>query len=270
MNILKSKYPFDSAFKHHIYISLGLALWIFSFLYFTEPLDVNEFGDREKLIYLPFYGIIGGLSYALFLPLQSLMYRRNQQEWTLLTESLFILSYVLATSIIARMYYSIVVMEGNPNMYSLSYYIREILLPAIGIILPILLIARYSFGKYREKQIEDSKIEIEGEGTYDGLKLLSKDLIFIQSADNYIEVNYLSAGQLKKSLVRNKLSNIADNFPQLLRTHRSFIINPQHFVQWKSEKGKLYLELTHSIFAPVSNTYKSEVKRIFNSTTNKP
>ena len=57
--MLKHKYPFDSSINHHIIIALSLALWIFIFLYFTEPLDVNEFGDTEKLIYMPLYGLLG-------------------------------------------------------------------------------------------------------------------------------------------------------------------------------------------------------------------
>ena len=44
-------YPFDPSIKHHLLISLGLDLWIFIFLYATEPLDVNEFSDADKLVY---------------------------------------------------------------------------------------------------------------------------------------------------------------------------------------------------------------------------
>ena len=65
MNI---KYPFDPLLKHHVFIAIGLGIWIFLFLYVTEPMDVNEFGEREKLIYLPIYGIIAAACYMLFLP----------------------------------------------------------------------------------------------------------------------------------------------------------------------------------------------------------
>ena len=115
--------------------------------------------------------------------------------------------------------------------------------------------------------MEAQKIEIKGEGSYEGLRLILNDVICIQSSDNYIEVFYLSGNQLKKSLIRNKLSIIADEFPELLRTHRSFIINPFHFSQWKTEKGKLFVLLFHHIEVPVSKTYQNEVKTILNSTT---
>lgn len=268
MNFFKLKYPFDPSVKHHFIIALGLAVWIFAFLYFTEPLDVSEFGDREKLIYLPGYGLVGGVLYLVFLPLQYFLHRKNQQSWTIFLEFLFLLVFAFVSATAARSYYMLVVMQGESNPYTLSYYITDILLPAISIILPILIVGRFAFGKYKEKKVEQSKIEIKGEGTYDGLKLLLNDLICIQSSDNYIEVYYYSGKELKKSLIRNKLSVIADEFPELLRVHRSYVINPYHFQQWKTEKGKLFAELSSSIFAPVSNTYKNDAKAVLNSATN--
>ena len=267
MKPTKIKYPFDPSIKHHLIIALSLAIWIFAFLYFTEPLDVNEFGDREKLIYLPVYGLIGGVCYSLFIPFQVFLSRKFK-EWTLGLEFLFLFTFVLISSVFARLYYLYVVVAHQPNPYTLKYYITDILFPAISIILPILIIGRFAFGKYKEKRIEQSKIEIKGEGTYDGLRLLLNNLICIQSSDNYIEVFYYSGKDLKKSLIRNKLSVVAEEFPELLRVHRSYIINPYHFQQWKTEKGKLYAELSFSIFAPVSNTYKNDAKAILNSTTN--
>jgi len=268
VNLFKTKYPFDPSIKHHLLIALGLAVWIFAFLYFTEPLDVNEFGDREKLIYLPMYGLIGGICYSLFIPFQNWLYKRSKECWNLGLEFLFLLTFILISATFARLYYLFVVVAREPNPYSLGYYITDILLPTMAIVVPIIIIGRFAFGKYKEKRLEQSKIEIQGEGTYDGLKLLFNDLICIQSSDNYVEVYYYSGSELKKSLIRNKLSVIAEEFPELLRVHRSYIINPYHFQQWKTEKGKLFVELSSSIFAPVSNTYKNEVKLALNSATN--
>ena len=268
MSLFKHPYPFDPSFKHHAIIALGLFIWIFCFLYLTEPLDVNEFGDREKLIYLPGYGLVGGLMYLFFLPLQYLLYKRNQDRWFILQEVLFILLFVGISIFIVRGFYLYVVMLGESNPYSFNYQLTSITLPAIATILPIVLIGRFAFGKYKEKKLEESKIEIKGEGTYDGLRLLLNDLICVQSSDNYIEVFYYSGKEVKKALIRNKLSVIAEDFPELLRVHRSYIINPYHFQQWKTENGKLFAELSSSIFTPISNTYKNKVKSFLNSTTN--
>ena len=264
---MNKKYPFDSSIKHHLIIALSLAIWIFVFLYFTEPLDVNEFGDSEKLIYMPLYGLLGAFCYLIFLPLQQYLYLKNDKNWFLKTEILFFLMFVLVSTIMARLFYLYVIVPGEPNPYSLEYHLKKVIIPAFLTILPIIIFGRYAFGKYKNKKMEAQKIEIKGEGSYEGLRLFLNDVICIQSSDNYIEVFYLSGNQLKKSLIRNKLSIIADEFPELLRTHRSFIINPFHFSQWKTEKGKLFVLLFHHIEVPVSKTYQNEVKTILNSTT---
>lgn len=264
---MNKKYPFDPSIKHHFIITIGLAIWIFIFLYFTEPLDVNEFNDLEKLIYLPLYGLLGAICYLIFLPVQQYLYFKNGKNWYVKTEVFFFLIFVLVSTIIARLFYLYVVVLGEPNPYSLFYHLKTVLIPAFLTILPIILFGRYAFGKYKNKKIEAQKIQISGEGNYEGLRLFENDLICIQSSDNYIEVFYLMGEDVKKTLIRNKLSVIANDFTTLLRTHRSYIVNPYHFLQFKSEKGKLFILLNYNIQIPVSKTYQKEVKNALNSTT---
>ncbi|WP_296384039.1 LytTR family DNA-binding domain-containing protein, partial [Winogradskyella sp.] len=161
-----------------------------------------------------------------------------------------------------------IIMIDEPYPYSLGYMLKSIFLPAIATILPIIIIARYAFGKYHEKRLEDQKIEIKGEGNYEGLRLQLNEVISIQSSDNYIEVFYISGETLKKTLIRNKLSVIDNEFPKLLRAHRSYLINPYHFQQWKTENGKLSMRLSYDVEVPVSKTYQSLIKVEINSTTN--
>lgn len=264
---MKLKYPFDPNLKHHIIIGLSIAIWVFIFLFFTEPLDVSELNTTEKLTYLPLYGLIGAISYYLFLPLQYFLFKNSKQAWKLKHEIIFIICLVIVSIILARLLYLYVVVINEPNPYTLLYMVKSIFFPALSVILPIIIIGRFAFGKYHEKKLEDKKIEINGEGNYENLKLHLNDLITIQSSDNYIEVLYLSGQNIKKSLIRNKLSVIEDSFPELLRTHRSNIINPYHFQSWKIEKGKHFILLTNDVKVPISKTYLEKVKNTFNFAT---
>ena len=264
---MRKKYPFDSAIKHHIIIAIGLAIWIFVFLYFTEPLDVNQLYDDEKLLFLTGYSLIGGFCYLLFLPIQYVILHKNDENWTVLSELLFLFLFCFFTIAISRVYYLYIIMVNEVNPYDLWYMLKSIFLPAIATILPIIIFGRFAFGKYKNKQIEAKKIEIKGEGNYEGLRLFLNDIISIQSSDNYVEVFYVVGKDLKKTLIRTKLSAIADEFPALLRTHRSYLINPYHFLQWKTENSKLFVLLFHHIKVPVSRTYQKEVKAVLNSTT---
>ncbi|WP_405604990.1 LytTR family DNA-binding domain-containing protein [Polaribacter sp. Asnod1-A03] len=266
---MNKKYPFDPSLKHHFIIAFSIVIWIFIFLYFTEPLDVSELNSRDKPLFLLGYGLIGGFCYIIFLPFQYFIFKKKDKNWTLLSEILFLITLSISTIIFARFFYLYVVMANDRNPYEFRYMLESIFLPALLTILPIIIFGRFAFGKYKNKKTESKKIEIKGQGNYEGLRLFFNDIVCIKSSDNYIEVFYLSRGELKlkKNLIRNKLSVIADEFPTLLRTHRSYVINPFHFLQWKTEKNKLFVILFHHIEVPVSKTYQDEVKSVINSTT---
>ncbi|MFC7357238.1 LytTR family DNA-binding domain-containing protein [Jejudonia soesokkakensis] len=260
--MFKKTYPFDPEFRHHVLISLGLAFWIFLFLALTEPLDTNQFNFKEKLLFLPFYGLAGAIAYLGSLTLQNYIYKVNKRNWTAWSELLFFILLFLFGFLLSRGIYLYIIVYGEQNPYTLSYFLFSIYLPAIATILPILAIGRWAFGRYFEKKLEDQKIEIEGEGTYEGLRLHFTDLIYVKADDNYVEVTYSNGNNLKKQLIRNTLSKVESVVPELLRTHRSYIINPHHFVQWKMVSGKLHLILTSETEIPVSKTYAENVKSI--------
>ena len=264
--MLNKPFPFDSSIKHHLLIALCLCVWIFVFLFFTEPLDVNMLDNEDKLLYLPFYGLAGAISYLLMLPFQYWLLKKGGNQWTLKSELFFFSFFILAGLLISRLIYVYIVVANEPNIYDLSYFIRSLYLPAIATTLPIVTACRWAFGKYLEKKLEDQKIEISGEGTFEGLRIQQQELICIKSDDNYIEVSYQINGALKKQLIRNKLSVVETELPFLIRTHRSYLINPFHFQQWHSESGKLHVVLSSAIKIPVSKTYSSKVKSVFNTT----
>lgn len=210
-------------------------------------------------MFLPVYGLVGAIAYLLQMPFQRWLYNRNK-HWLLTHELIFFGIFILFGGIIARLVYLNLIVPNEPNPYTLTYFIGSLYLPAMLTILPIVVAGRWAFGKYKNKKMEDQKIEIEGEGTYEGLRLLWNDLISVKADDNYIEVSFLDGAVLKKQLIRNKLSVISEAFPELLRTHRSFLINPYHFRQWKTQGGKPFMTLSNGIEIPVSKTYTQQAK----------
>lgn len=258
-------FPFDPSLKHHLLIALCLFVWIFAFLYFTEPLDVSELQNSDKLLFLPFYGIAGAGSYLIILPFQYWLLKFYNKIWLLKSELFFFIFFFLMGLLISRFVYIFIVVANEPNIYDLGYFIKSLYLPAITTMFPVIIACRWAFGKYHEKKLEDRKIEVPGEGTYEGLRISQQELISIKAEDNYIEVSYLINGVLKKQLIRNKLSVVETLLPFLIRTHRSYLINPFHFQQWNLDQGKLQIILSNSIKIPVSKTYASKVKSEFNS-----
>lgn len=264
---MKSKYPFDPSLKHHLLIALGIAVWVFVFLYFTEPLDVSELERKEKLLYMPLYGVFTALCYLMTLPFQNWLYKRNMLKWSIHSELLQFLFLVVLGFVITRSIYYYIVIDQHPNAYTVGYFVTAIYLPGMLTIFPIIAIGRWSFGKYKEKKQEDLKIEIHGTGNYESLRLLMNDLICIQSSDNYVEITYREDDLLKKHLIRNKLADVENSRPELIRTHRSFLINPIHFKQWRTGNRKVIIVLSSNIEVPVSKTYQPRVEEAIKSAT---
>ncbi len=264
---MKKHYPFDPSVRHHLLIALGLVIWVFVFLYFTKPLDVTEFGPREQLIYLPLYGLFASLCYLASLPFQYWLFRKQNEKWTLSSELSQLLFLFVLAFVIVRLVYYYIVMEAHPNAYTITYFATHIYIPAILTILPIVAIGRWSFGKYKEKKLEEQKVEVKGTGNYESLRLALNDLVCIQSSDNYVEVTYQEGQELRKQLIRNKLTAVEASLNDLVRTHRSYLINPHHFKQWRTGNRKVNVVLSYDLEVPVSKTYHEAVEKAVNSAT---
>jgi len=256
---LYKKYPFDPRAKHHCIIAIGFAIWIFLFLYFTEPLDIRVFTDNEKLAYLPLYSVAVAITYLLIIPLQKRLFFKSNKKWTFKNEFITLSIFLFISLIVIRILFVYVVMYDEET-YNLIDFIELFFLPAMITLFPMIILSRWSFGRYFEKKIEDQKIEIKGDGNYENLRILYKNLVYIKSDDNYIEVSYLENTILKKALIRTKISSVKETFSQLLQTHRSYLINSFHFKQWNNKTGKTELLLTNDINIPVSKTYIQQVK----------
>ncbi len=265
---MKKYYPFDPVLKHHVVLAAGLFLWVFLFLFLTEPLDVGQLNFEEKWLFLPVYSLVASLGYLLLLPLQSWIYAGNNKTWKIGSELLMLLAFSLTGLFSVRMVYLLVVVPYEPNPYTIFYFIKAIYTPALLVVLPIVAAGRYGLGRYYEKKQQEQKITIAGSGNYEGFRLQWSQLIMVTSADNYVEVTYTEDDRVKKHLIRNTLSTVASNLPQLLQVHRSFLINPDHYKYVIPENGKFKIIMIHDLECPVSKTYLSEVKAKLNFATN--
>ncbi|WP_093869822.1 LytTR family DNA-binding domain-containing protein [Tenacibaculum sp. MAR_2010_89] len=54
-----------------------------------------------------------------------------------------------------------------------------------------------------------------------------------------------------------------------MKTHRSFLINPNHFKQFKIENKKLYIDMGFGKKIPVSRNLQTSIKSKLPITTNK-
>lgn len=264
---MKSHYPIHKEIKNHLWVAAGLTVWIFVFLYLSEPFDIHRFTAAEKWILLPLYGLIEGICYAIPLVYQAQILAKKRR-WFLANEIFFLIQVIVLGALFNYLFYKNVVVFGEEGIYSFSDYERLVYLPGLAIILPFVIICRLIIGKLSQKiQLQD-QITIQGKGSYDFIHLNFGELLYVKSADNYVEIHFIENNTLQKKLIRGTLSDIQDSFPSLLKTHRSFLINPIHFKQFITVEKKLLLDLGFESRIPVSRNLQSEIKNKLQLTTN--
>jgi len=98
------------------------------------------------------------------------------------------------------------------------------------------------------------------------LSLILKDILFMRSANNYVEIHYLEKEQVKKKLVRNTLKNIElqiKPYPNFLRCHRTCIINTHYIDKLNGNCSKHTLSIKgYPKPIPVSRQYILRIKDV--------
>ena len=95
------------------------------------------------------------------------------------------------------------------------------------------------------------------------VSILRHKLLYLKSDDNYIRIVFRSGDELKTSILRKKLSDAEKEFPQLIRVHRSYLVNPLTIlkVDIKSKAAKVHFEAEETV--PVSNSFVTSLEERF-------
>jgi hypothetical protein len=94
-----------------------------------------------------------------------------------------------------------------------------------------------------------------------------ENLLYIESAENYVSICYLNNGKVSKYLLRDTLKKMEEIFSgtELVRCHRSYIVNFEKVKVIRRDKDGLKLELGNPavLDIPVSKTYVDSVMKTF-------
>ena len=97
------------------------------------------------------------------------------------------------------------------------------------------------------------------------LSVAKENLLYIESADNYICIWYIKNDQLKKQLMRITMKDISEQLADtnIVRCHRSYMVNLDLVKVMRREKENLFLEfgVPNVKEIPISKTYGEQVLR---------
>ena len=247
-------------YRHQLLIAILLGAWLYLFLAIIGPFDTVELSLKIRIQLMVGYGFVTVFSYLVCIPVQNELYRRFWY-WNGLLETSILLLFSIICLPASYRYYITDWVRGD---YGFPRFVLEIYIPTLIILLPLLALARrFAARKATEIAAPVSPtivsafdwIQLSGSNKLDVLRLRAEQLIALSAANNYVSVYYLEEGALRKKLLRSTLTKMQEEVPLLLRVHRSHLINPHHFREWKGTSTAVLTQLE----IPVAQAYKEDL-----------
>ena len=187
--------------------------------------------------------------------------------------------WILLEIFFMSLFYTIYTLSLNPEREWLNVFKESSMNTALVLLLPYS--ALHLYFSYRDsqrklQQMEEEKSGATGKGSvysfYDEknelrLSVNKSNLLYIESADNYVYIWYMNKGNLTKFMLRNSLKAIEESMKStsVLRCHRSYIANFEQVKVIRRQKDGIYLEFSIDNVPdiPISKTYNEKVTHWF-------
>jgi LytTr DNA-binding domain len=274
LKTLQQPYPYSDSDRRKIFLSLGAGFFIGLFLIYFEPFGINELHSPNKILILSGYGIITSVT-MLFLyfivPKISPNYFK-EENWTVGREIIQLMLNIILIAFL-NVLYSQIVLSLEFTIYSLfsmvGYTFILGIFPTIGIVFSnyIYYLKQYSTPPqptFLSEKTQRSELILVAENENDTLKLLTSNLLYIESSDNYSTVVFLKDEQITKELIRSSLTRLEGQIQvkSIVRCHRSFIVNLDKVIKVSGNAQGFKLQLGGTDFiVPVARKYSEIVHR---------
>ena len=251
--------------KQNRYLLIGIIL-IFSILFLNifEPFNIGRWYSDSGFIQflrLSSYGIVVAFVFLFTqFPLRKIFKKdhfkvKDYFIWLLFEIALISLVYIF--------------LYGNPIgnfindlVYSFKYTLLGICLPySFAILIIYYKNQREEIELLQDKvsrPVEKRLISFKDENDKIKFSVLTKDLLLLESTDNYVSVFYILENKVQRKLLRNTLKKLGDSLKDnsIIRCHRSFMVNSQNieFVQKEGKKLIVKVKMLEKNI-PVSQKY---------------
>lgn len=205
-----------------------------------------------------------------------LMYQISKVKTLLMWQYLlWILAEIIFMALFYTFYETIILQEKRSLIELATVSIQN---TALIILLPYSVLWLYFSWKENKDKLEAL---IHGEASFDATKMVAfhdekgilrlslktENLIFIEAADNYVNIHYFNKGKVSKFMLRNSLKRLEEMFSnsEMVRCHRSYIVNFEKVRIIRKDKDGLRLELDipNAQDIPVSKSYVESVMETF-------
>jgi hypothetical protein len=276
----RQPYPVSDKSSSKWLTALVTGLFVAVFLYLFRPFGLSTIPPSNALTVIFGYGLVTFL--CLFLNLffvQSILPNLfDEEKWTV-SHQFFYTLWIVLTIGVGNALYTIMIFQQPFTLLTFVYFqaitVAVALLPVSFMLLlnqnrllrrnqKMALKLTGRIRRYKKMEAVDRKlVTLSGDNTGDTLTVPSKDILFLNAADNYVEVSYLQENQISRKLLRTTLKAIRlqlKDHTSFYRCHRSWIVNLDHVVSVNGNAQGYRLKLdAGDILIPVSRSLNAEL-----------
>lgn len=266
--LLTQPFPFIDSGRHRwILILFSLAFGVF-FINVFIPFNINRWNKDsgfDQFMRLSGFGIIAALVLTVSqFGLRKLFKIKNFQVWSFTVWVSIELFLMAACFIFYQSHWNVSVgsfLKDIPS--SFKYTLLGILIPYSLAILFLSQVFQRSklsqlAGQSPKTDFDSGLINFPDEKGTIRFSITGEQILYLESADNYVIIYYLSNNKPAKQILRNSMKNIEELFVDspLKRCHRSFMVNLLRIEFVDYEKSTCRVKLVgQENFIPVSRKF---------------
>ena len=276
LKFLNKPYPFNDDLKHNTKIIFFISLGVFMFLFLFQPLQIDALATREKYFLVIGLGIVTFLSLSLNLLILPSLFPRilKGTSWNVKKEIFWDLWILFTVSVGYFLYYKALgIMEFGFNMI-ITLILIAIVPTSVLIVLNrhrllrshLKLANELNIKLQENKSIPDKLVHFISDYQKDNLSIKVSLILFIRSANNYIEVFWKEDKEVKSHMVRcslTKAEEILKDDKFIFKCHRSNMVNINYIdkIEGSTQGYRLYFEKV-DFPVPVSKNNVHKLKEL--------
>ena len=281
MHFFNQPYPYYYEGRKLLQICAVIFLIGLGFNYFIKPFEANYSEHRLNYFWISVVHTLNPIAIILLLALLLKSLSKTIDRWKVWHELVFIAAVLFLAGLVNFLVRDLI--YANPENWSYHYLLEEVTNAVLaGGLLATLVVSinlNIQFLKNQEQAqalvqqlnrqpinkpffVELTEVKqpetiiIETEVQSETFELAISELLYAQADGNYINLYLANSDKLMKRLSLKRLENLLIPYPQIMRTHRSFLLNLNYVSQVSGNAQGYTLSLINSTSTvPVSRNY---------------
>jgi hypothetical protein len=297
LSFLNKAYPYIPSKRPAWLNNLFIGIFVALFLIIFQPFDLSVWQTPNKTLKLIGFGLVSFLMPTLFgwIVFKLVPKHHFEDQWKVWKEILLVMGLLMSIALGNLLYSKLIhIAEINWKGF-INSAIVTVLLGLFPITLAILnkyhrlLRLNLETAQLANDQIahppsetsppamtesatdktipsEEKALRFVAENEKDLLEISEKQLLYIESQDNYASVVFLDKGKIKKQLIRSSLKRMEAQvqLPHIKRCHRAFMVNLSKVTKVEGNAAGYTLSFSEGdTKVPVSRNYGPEVMSYF-------